>query len=261
MANKEQSSDEKVKEIIRKLDKKALGISLIGLIVLFAFPIWITDHFWFDYSKTGTLGDTIGGLTAPIIGFFSALLIYLSFRAQIKANYIVQGQIEKQEEAENAKKEIEFINKLYLQLKDEIDDFTYHENRGLGSNKVRYELKGAIAILSYLRAMDSNSETLNADDNFGYLFKSNYSLQYLGLLKLSNKLIDRIIDSKGKGHDNEFISTQIEYMFQFKLTYNHGISIDECENCGMRHNFLPCELYKLIYDLGLRIESLQVNVK
>ena len=34
---------------------------------------------------SGTLGDTISGTTGPIIALLSAVLVYLSFRAQIRA--------------------------------------------------------------------------------------------------------------------------------------------------------------------------------
>jgi hypothetical protein len=40
----------------------------------------------FNFSDTGEIGDTIGGLTAPIIGIVGTLLVYYSFQAQLKAN-------------------------------------------------------------------------------------------------------------------------------------------------------------------------------
>lgn len=45
-----------------------------------------------DFRATGQIGDTIGGITAPIIGLVSAILIYLSFSAQVKANMIIQQE-------------------------------------------------------------------------------------------------------------------------------------------------------------------------
>src|SRR6056297_241134 len=45
------------------------------------FDIW-------DFSDTGQIGDTIGGITAPIINIIGAFLVYISFQAQITANRI-----------------------------------------------------------------------------------------------------------------------------------------------------------------------------
>jgi hypothetical protein len=59
----------------------------VGLVILL-MPILFTrawGYYKFDDS-TGVIGDTIGGLTAPFIGLFSAYLVYKSFQAQIEAN-------------------------------------------------------------------------------------------------------------------------------------------------------------------------------
>jgi hypothetical protein len=39
-----------------------------------------------DNLKPNEIGDAIGGMTAPIIGLFSAFLVYIAFREQKKAN-------------------------------------------------------------------------------------------------------------------------------------------------------------------------------
>lgn len=45
--------------------------------------IWLNK---FKLSETGTIGDGFNGLLAPFISFAGALLVYLSFREQTKAN-------------------------------------------------------------------------------------------------------------------------------------------------------------------------------
>ena len=39
-----------------------------------------------SFTDTGQIGDTIGGTTAPFLGFFGSILVYLSLKAQIDAN-------------------------------------------------------------------------------------------------------------------------------------------------------------------------------
>ena len=68
-----------------------------GILFLFAFIATISAPYIFtqfsiwpyiDFTNTGSIGDTIGGITAPIINIFAALLVYLAFREQVKANDI-----------------------------------------------------------------------------------------------------------------------------------------------------------------------------
>jgi len=60
----------------------SLGITIILLLVL---PILLTLPAWWraaDFSKTGDIGDTIGGITAPIIGLLSTVLLFITIRLQ-----------------------------------------------------------------------------------------------------------------------------------------------------------------------------------
>lgn len=254
MENKDQSSDEKIKEIIRKLDWKAFWIGLTGVGVLLIFPIWVTDHFWFDYSKTGTFGDTIGGLTAPIIGIFSSLLIYFSFRAQIKANYIVQSQIEKQEKSENEKKVIEFINNLMLQFREEINEFSYSDYEGTFDNRQYVLHKGAEALKIYLRHITAECDYYNENEMEFLRFPSNQ--QYLGLLDILDKLIQIIRKSNLKLSDKEYFKSQIKYLFDYKLALLPGHELKLCNKCKKTHLQLPCILNERLFLIDTRIDLL-----
>lgn len=84
--------------------KIVLLIIGITLMLFGSLAIFTQPYYWktFDFSQTGQIGDTIGGITAPIINVIGAILIYLSFKAQIRANKI-QFQLFSQE-IENQKK-------------------------------------------------------------------------------------------------------------------------------------------------------------
>lgn len=63
-----------------------LGIGLVFLsLYVFTRPALFTS---FDFTNTGPIGDTIGGITAPIINIIGAVLVYVSFQAQLEANKI-----------------------------------------------------------------------------------------------------------------------------------------------------------------------------
>ncbi|AXT49692.1 hypothetical protein D1818_02220 [Aquimarina sp. BL5] len=70
---------------------------LILLIILIIPPL--ASYFplmfdFYDFSNTGGIGDTIGGITAPFINGLAAILVFLAFKAQIKANEIFKNQEE-----------------------------------------------------------------------------------------------------------------------------------------------------------------------
>ena len=60
---------------------------IFGLII--ALPTLFTQPAFFDvfdFSNSGQIGDTIGGITAPFISSIAAVLVYLALREQVKAN-------------------------------------------------------------------------------------------------------------------------------------------------------------------------------
>lgn len=65
-------------------------VTLIAAIVLILIaPVLLSQSsFWpiLDLSTSGQIGDTIGGVTAPIINLLGAWLVYVSFQQQVKAN-------------------------------------------------------------------------------------------------------------------------------------------------------------------------------
>lgn len=68
--------------------KIKIGVSagfIIALIAPVAFTRPACRHY-FDFSNTGEIGDTIGGITAPIIGIISILLLVYTLWEQINFN-------------------------------------------------------------------------------------------------------------------------------------------------------------------------------
>lgn len=48
-------------------------------------------------QSTGSIGDTIGGITAPIVGIMGAVLVYYALLAQIEANKQINDQFQEQQ--------------------------------------------------------------------------------------------------------------------------------------------------------------------
>jgi hypothetical protein len=76
-----------IEKIGVKYNTLALILIFIGFLLVLSLPWLLSQYSWkFGFSETGQIGDTIGGITAPVIGFMSAILIYFSFKIQFDAN-------------------------------------------------------------------------------------------------------------------------------------------------------------------------------
>lgn len=81
--------------------KRSFWVVLIIGSVLTVISPWLLTQQWFGQffkfgEATGPIGDTVGGLTAPIIGLMSAILVYLTLHEQVKANGMQREAIAKQ---------------------------------------------------------------------------------------------------------------------------------------------------------------------
>lgn len=195
MENNELSSEQKIKIELKKLDRYAQYIGGAGIIFLFGFTIIATQfHIWFDFSNTGQIGDTIGGLTTPIIGIFSGLLIYLSFRAQIKANYIVQEQIDRQKKEEDEKREINYQMVIFTEIKESIRSFSYIDD------------KGSEAIKSYL--IDSRKGLIE-----GRIYDFTKFFHLYSIISLFIETVKSLSESHSKKFDVRMTKQLIEGLF------------------------------------------------
>ena len=73
-----------------------IQLIIIILIIIILTPFFISKIYisdYFDYTNTGQIGDTIGGITSPFINGLAALLVFITFKEQVKANKLIQEQI------------------------------------------------------------------------------------------------------------------------------------------------------------------------
>lgn len=246
MENKELSSEHKIKIELKKLDQYAWYIGGVGMIFLFGFTIFATQfHIWFDFTNTGQIGDTIGGLTTPIIGIFSALLIYFSFRAQIKANYIVQSQIDRQRLEETEKREYNYQMEICNHVKEMINNYDKIYKRFNDS-----DLKGPIALSIILKSLINKKENDFVDEN---LLKSLYKILYP---------IDSVIKSfKNAEFNNLDIRLPIEIICFIFEAHIVGEIRDHISDALSKDTLVPenvYNLYKFIDTLDKELDHLYI---
>ena len=59
---------------------------LIVAFLICCLPWLLTKHSWLDFTSTGEIGDTIGGIMGPFIAIAAAGLTFIAFWVQYKAN-------------------------------------------------------------------------------------------------------------------------------------------------------------------------------
>lgn len=142
---------------LKKLKEYRVGRLIIIIAVILLLPILFTRPNLFaidlfDFSNTGAIGDTIGGITAPFINGLAAILVYIAFMEQVKVN---KNSEETRRidlmltELKQIKSDFESINKLQEDLKyrmaDGIASFDYLKFTGLIIDVVyRYGLMAKI---------------------------------------------------------------------------------------------------------------------
>lgn len=111
---------------------------LFALLILFLFYSihqLVKPAIWkaFDLSKSGQIGDTIGGITAPIINIFGAILVFLSFRVQTLANKNQQENLTNQIESQSQDRNFQIGLDLIKELKADVNELEYTDLKDSGA--------------------------------------------------------------------------------------------------------------------------------
>lgn len=97
----------------------------------FAFPLLLTrPAIWECFgiaAEPNAIGDTIGGITAPVVNLVGALLVFYSFKEQSKANMFLQADVERNK----AIREYDEIADLIKQVESGFKNLKYDGHEGL----------------------------------------------------------------------------------------------------------------------------------
>jgi len=163
------------------------GIALLFLsLYLFKQPAkWSA---W-DFSTTGQIGDTIGGVTAPIINILGAFLVYISFREQVRANRLQTLALNEEKERNENTRSFEHFQALFDKVIQSFKDlefmviktqYTTHNPPTYQTFQVTY--KGFNAMAEYifrlenLRNNGSNYDGEISDNKFGMFLEIRFLL-------------------------------------------------------------------------------------
>lgn len=75
-----------IRKFIKSIPKGLWSVILVFLVIVCALPAILTLPGFINFSGTGEIGDTIGGIMGPFIAILAALLTFVAFWAQFDAN-------------------------------------------------------------------------------------------------------------------------------------------------------------------------------
>lgn len=95
----------------RKTIKRLIYLSIILIAFSLFAPIIFTQYsIGIDFSNTGQIGDTIGGIMNPFVAIVGVISTFLAFLMQVEANHIQKEQFDN---IQNEKQEREKTDKYY----------------------------------------------------------------------------------------------------------------------------------------------------
>lgn len=210
---------------IKKHINGILIISSIACIVFSIFSPFIftkSNECGIDFSKTGQIGDTIGGITSPFIGVAAVFVTALAFYAQYRANEIQINALREQkkqfeEEQKEYRKETElqkFETQFYEMLrlhKENVNEIEIEtiDGKTIKGRNAFFEMKKDLENLFLFK----NLERLEKDEK---KYRICYHIFFWGLgnniMKDSN---EKDLKEFFKNVDEYTKSTEEENLFHF----------------------------------------------
>lgn len=229
------------------LDRYLGTIVLTGGIIILVCPILLTRKFgFFDFTETGQIGDTIGGLTAPFIGLLSVLVVYKAWTAQISANKELRRQISEQRTEIQRTEEFESLNRLYSHIENTVTSFQFVS---LDTNDLKYEdgfqvnTERLTGIYAFYEMFDQINCHYHSD--LERLSKEPAVIEVVGILALMSFFLKDVRGSKMcTNSQKELLSLLCAHLFYFKVfarLTDAKLKRYFCDDCSLPHG-LPTNL-------------------
>ncbi|MBI9069691.1 MAG: hypothetical protein JEZ09_20510 [Salinivirgaceae bacterium] len=238
----------------RKYRFRSRLLLFIGISIIVISPYLLTQSaIWdfFDFSTTGQIGDTIGGITAPFINLLAAVLIYLSFEQQIVANNIQRKALEVQINENKRSESYHILEAQFEEIKKEFYDLKYKRNFDI--SKIDHPELGKIYFGQEALEEYSQDITLYMDDIHLDVVNFEYSLKYIFLL--IETFEERLAQSTLTKNDKTYLAKKFVFLYSAKMKFeiqsiNRGSKYIE----GKREEF--AQINDESYQIGEIINSM-----
>lgn len=229
---------------------------VIGLILVIFVPIIFTQFsFLIDFTDTGQIGDTIGGITSPITNIIGAILVYYAFLVQLDANKLIFQQIQEEKAEQKTAKNRDYIFEIFKFLKEEFYSFSITGDKRIGSGSeskyVLVEYKGAEAMEKMFQKLMRNHDK---DD----WHRDNVKLlEFLNIVSLFKNFLSKLENVDIPEMDKKLFLENIEYIYTSKMKVSIEKMIEPCPNCGEFHGGNPERIIEINNEIQMLIENIK----
>jgi len=215
------------------------------VLIVFLFPFLLTRNGFgiFDYTKTGQIGDTIGGITAPIVALIAAILTFLAFWIQLRANIAHTGQFNKQDIDTKIDR---FENKFYELLKlhrDNVSEINIankvHSRKAFLSmfKEFKFAYYSLICVYNSRQQSSEKTQSLNEHD----FVNISYIIFFMGVGETSDKLSQGLIQK----YEKSLIDEYIDYLKNCQKMYkDNGVVAIRIDDGTVAGTVITFEKYK-----------------
>lgn len=226
----------------RNIDWKNYSANYVAIAIfaVLVVPIFTLTQFGLNPTISGPVGDTVGGMTAPIIGLISAILIYRSFRAQIEAN-----------DSQRNENNFQYLNEELEKFKNEIKNYTIDLDGMyyIGTNALK--TIGPLVPSHYPGGTNANTDCIELLNKFRYLTLTiENRLDEIKLLKLQGDF-KKVLENKYWLFYKEYLYLELGAI----LNWNPTKALKHL-NRTEKAEFKRSELFQLSIEIKARVETL-----
>ncbi len=236
----------------RSFNVLALWIVLAGGLLCLAVPL-LAPFLSIQYlNEYGNAGNAIGGISNPLAQIIGSIMIFLALKAQIDANKIVQEQIEKENNKEALRHELDQLRELYLFVEKNIRNFSYVSTETTSEKPEKILLHSRRAIKYFVRDL----ENLDVDihNNADVLMYDGVK-EIMSVLNSAELFFNKIKNSTLDAQHKDFYATLMQHELLFSIfpyqDLNETVHLRNgpCLDCGEYHANYPPLIYDRLQDL------------
>lgn len=218
----------------------------------------------FASSNSNNIGATIGGITTPFTGLLGSILIYFALKEQVKANTLIQEQLDSKKATDEESKVVTYLKQKFEMIKSDIENIQYIEKitktaAGVKTDIVRVKI-GSDAIYKYLAiyvAVNKNHSNTDIAEDIHQL------IQLENLLVFIDEFVKLTFTEQISLKDKTLLLTNLKYLYirNIKLHFDYleqhkSSNLKKCDVCQLYHFGIPDKLFDITYSInrGLQLQ-------
>ncbi|MET7000743.1 hypothetical protein [Chitinophaga defluvii] len=210
------------------------GLAIIISVYLLKMPALIRE---FDLSDSDKIATAISGLSGPVIGLISTILLYLALTKQTEANI-----------EQRLKNESDIVIVLFNQLDQEINSFSTTESTGFKPNQIHDTNVGLVGLRIFChRCTEPGYRDIIINESFGFhAFQE--APQIMIILESFWLLHQRILSIDEKSELKSVFVQKLNTFYSIKLKEHLERLSKTLVECGVEDQPFPKRIIQFVKD-------------